>query len=911
MHLALLRVLGGPSLHADEPALLARLATDGTWDTSPGFVRRLHAWLGTAGAGGDGASVEPHLDIAGSDRAAPSGLDSYVVLAVRELSNRAGVACGLVRVGAGPDPNTRDLLVPRDPEPAMRALITEVVAAMSALGTMVPPRSAEEIADEVRDLAAENELGPSTRAIVDAAERRGIPWDRLDESSLIRLGWGRNARLIRASVTGETSAVAVDAACDKPLASRLLAAAHLPVPCGEVVSTADDAVAAAQRIGGAVVVKPLYGNHGRGVSVGLVSAEAITAAFEIAREYGRRALVEEQFEGRDYRVLVVGGRLVAAAERRPPRLVGDGIHTIAELIDQANSDPLRGEGHERPLTRIRPDEVVIAYLASEGRSLESVPKAGETVLMGRTANLSRGATAHDVTDDVHPAVRSVCERAARAVGLDVCGVDLVAPGVDGPLPPGSGIVEVNAAPGLRMHLFPAEGTPRDVGAPIVENLFPGGAPARIPIIAITGTNGKTTTTRLIAHALTAEGFTVGMTTTDGIWIGRDRIATGDMTGPASARVVLADSSVDVAVLETARGGLVRRGLAFDWADVALLTNVSADHLGQDGIRTLGDLYRIKRRLAERVRPGGVLVLNADDGRLARLPEDPAMAGVRRRVVYFSVLADNPVVAQHRSRGGLAFFSRAGWIVEADGGRERPLFRIDEMPMTMAGAARFQTANMLAACAALRARDMEPARVAEAMRSFIPCEHNAGRANLFRLGDGYVMLDYGHNPGGYAQVCALAAAWRRAGRRVTGIIAAPGDRPDDTIRASARIAAGGFTSIVVREDVDRRGREPGEVARVLCDEIRSAAPDLPCAVIPDAADALREQLEAVRRGSVTVLFYEKLAPLLDLLASEGAVPVDQVPTSSGASLVVGSSDRLRLSGALLSQPDRERHDRPHR
>jgi cyanophycin synthetase len=394
-------------------------------------------------------------------------------------------------------------------------------------------------------------------------------------------------------------------------------------------------------------------------------------------------------------------------------------------------------------------------------------------------------------------------------------------------------------------------------------------------IHVVGTNGKTTTTRMIAHVLQATGLAVGMTTTDGVWVGGACLTTGDTTGPASARLVLADPTVEVAVLETARGGIVRRGLGFDWADLAVMTNVSVDHLGQDGIRTVDDLYRIKRRVAERVRAGGALVLNADDERLARLPDDPAVAGVDRRVVYFSLLPDSPVVARHRARGGRAFFLRAGWIVEAEGAAERPILGADEVPVTMGGAARFQVANTLAACAALRAHGVAPEQVAAGLRTFSACAHNAGRANLYRLGEGYVMLDYGHNPDGYANVCALAAHWRRAGRRVTGIIAAPGDRVDEVIQTSARTAAAGFTRLIVREDRDFRGRAPGETARLLCEAACTARPGIECTVVPDAVEALRGELDRVRGGEIAVLFYEKLGPLRALLDAEGAVPAEAV------------------------------------
>jgi cyanophycin synthetase len=620
------------------------------------------------------------------------------------------------------------------------------------------------------------------------------------------------------------------------------------------------------------VVKPLAGNHGRGVSVGLQTPDAVAEAFAMAYKHGRRVMVEETFVGRDYRVLVVAGKVVAAAERRPAMVTGDGAHTVEELIEGANRDPRRGEGHSREMTRICIDDVAQAHLAASGVALTDVPAAGEPVVLSRTANLSRGGTAHDVTDRLHPSVALACERAARAVGLDVCGIDLVTESVEQPLTRG-GIVEVNAAPGLRMHLAPAEGEPRDVGGAIVDALFPPGAPARLPLIAITGTNGKTSTTRMIAHVLGREGATVGMTSTEGVWIGGVLVAEGDTTGPASARAVLADPAVDVAVLETARGGIVRRGLAWDGADIAVMTNIAADHLGQDGIDTVDDIYRVKRIVAERVRAGGTLVLNADDARLAALPEDPAIRGVDRSVVFFA-LEPGPVVARHRAAGGRAFYVVDRWIVEAEGDTERPLVPVAALPVTMGGAARFQVANALAACAALRAHGVPAERVAEGLQSFHPSEHNAGRANLYRLGAGYALLDYGHNPDGVEAVCQIAEHWH-SGRSLTGIVGMPGDRPDGTIRDVGHVVARTFDRVVVRENEDLRGRQPGETAALLCESVAEERPDLPCEIVLDGAEALRRELDHIRAGNVVVVFYDAHTPLHHLLLAEGAEPAEHV------------------------------------
>ncbi|HEX8384735.1 MAG TPA: Mur ligase family protein [Rubricoccaceae bacterium] len=624
-------------------------------------------------------SIRVHLDMSGGPDG--PGASEQAAEAVAEvavgLASRAGLHSRCAHVGDGPEPGTCEVVIEYAPDESERAVRRAIEAAVEAAGAG-PASSAEDVVDEVRRLAERESLGPTTRAIVEAAARRGIPWERVDEASLVRLGWGKPIRFVRASITSQSSHIAVDVASNKRLATSLLERAFLPVPRGETVSRERDALAAARRVGYPVVVKPLDGNHGRGVSVGIETPEAVVEAYHIAREHGRRVIVEEMLTGRDFRVLVVGGRMVAAAERRPAAVVGDGVHTIAELVEIANRDPRRGEGHGRPMTRIVVDDVVRAYLAAAGTSLTDVPADGAAVPLCRTANLSRGGTAHDVTDRVHPSVVRTCERAARIVGLDVVGIDLVTADIGEPIQ-GGGIVEVNAAPGLRMHLTPSEGEPRDVGAAVVDSLFPPGAPVRVPLIAITGTNGKTTTSRMLAHVLGRQGLTVGMTSTEGVWIGGQLVAEGDTTGPQSARAVLTDPSVDVAVLETARGGIVRRGLAWDGADVAVLTNVGADHLGQDGIHTVDDVYRIKRVVAERVRPGGTLVLNAEDPRLAALPDDPAVRGVEREVVYFAL--DPASVDAHRAAGGRAFTVRDGQIVEAVGDVETPVVPVASLPVT--------------------------------------------------------------------------------------------------------------------------------------------------------------------------------------------------------------------------------------
>ena len=721
---------------------------------------------------------------------------------------------------------------------------------------------------EARRIAAETELGPSTRAIVEAAAQRGIPWQRLSEESLVQLGYGKYRRLIQAATTDRTASLAVGIAGDKALTKTLLERAAIPVPQGQIVRSADDAVAALDAIGAPVVVKPLNGRQGKGVSLNLTTPDEVRAAFAVAQELSRAVIVEAMVQGEDYRVLVVDGKLVAASHRRPAHVVGDGAHTVAALIDRVNQDPRRGEGHAKPLTKIRVDAIALACLAKQGYTLDSVPPAGATVYLREGANLSTGGTATDVTDAVHPAIRRLCERAARVVGLDICGLDLVLEDIRRPLRQGNGVIEVNAGPGLRMHLYPSCGQSRPVGEAIVDMLYPPGAPSRIPIVTITGTNGKTTTTRMIGHILGEAGRYVGMTTTDGIWLGGECISQGDTTGPQSARLVLSDPAVDVAVLETARGGIARRGLGYDWADVAVMTNVQPDHIGQDGIRSVEDLVRIKRLTLERVRPGGVLVLNADDPQTARLAQTPHLTH-DRQLVLFSLGGNRGLVRQHLQAGGTAYLLRGGWLVEAVGGRQTRLVRAELIPVTLAGAAEFNIANALAAAAATRALGVPRHQVSAALLGF-DSARNPGRANLYRVGQGYVLLDYGHNPDALDQVARLAAHWQW--RRLTGIVAAPGDRDDSLIRHVAQMAARSFQRILIWEGQDRRGREPGVVAALMYETVQAVAPHRDCRVVLNATEALETALADMVEDEGIVVFYEDMATAQETLACWGATPV---------------------------------------
>jgi cyanophycin synthetase len=868
-----IRTLSGPNIYNYKPVLVMRLDLEELAETEScdvaGFNERLIALL-------------PGLKEHHCSKGRPGGFierletgtyfGHIVEHVALELSGAVGVPVYYGKTLYADEPGCYNVVVAYKAERGMRYLLETAVGLAEALVKNESYPLEERLA-EARRIIARTELGPSTRAIVDAARRRDIPWFRVNNDSLVQLGYGKNRRLIQAAMTSQTGGIAVEIAGDKDLTKAILEQADLPVPRGVVAESADEAIAALSEIGAPVVVKPLDGHQGKGVSLNLTTEIEVLEAFRIARQYGHDVLVEEMYEGRDYRVLVVGGKLVAASERVPCHVVGDGTHTLAELIEITNLDPRRGDGHDNVLTKIKVDEVMLACLRRQGLDFQHVPPAGERVFLRETGNLSTGGTAVDVTDRVHPEMRQLCERAARVVGLDICGLDLVATDISRPLQAGNGFIEANAAPGLRMHTAPSEGQPRDVGGAIIDMLYPQAAQARIPIISITGTNGKTTVTRMIGHVLEEMQWCVGMTTTDGIHIGGQLAARGDTTGPHSARVVLSDPSVEVAVLETARGGITRRGLGYDWSDISIITNIREDHIGQDGIRDIEDLVYIKSLIAERVREGGTLILNADDEQSVRLIENDRVRRTNKQFIYFSLNDNHVLIRKYLEIGGGAFFVRDGRIIEAVGGEEHDVVAVADIPVTMGGTAHFQVSNVLAAVAACRAHGVTRDNVAAALKSFRNDEHNPGRANLYQVGAGYVMVDYGHNPDAFKAVSRMAALWH--GRRVTAILGVPGDRDDQLIEESGRIAARGFHRIIIKEDKDLRGRRKGEVAGLLCRTINAESPERECLTVLDEIQAFSTELGEMKSGDVIVVFYDKLEPVLEVLARHGAVPATSI------------------------------------
>jgi cyanophycin synthetase len=709
----------------------------------------------------------------------------------------------------------------------------------------------------LRERRAACAFGPTTASIVREAEARGIPWHRMDGSSLVQFGYGKNIKRIRASCSTLTSEIATEIAGDKELTNHLLSQAGLPVPRCEIVTSAEEAVAAAQRLGFPVVTKPIDGNHGRGVNIGLEDAAEVEWGFGQAAACSHPVLVEQQFRGDDHRILVIGGKLVAAARRVPAHVVGDGHSSIEALIARQNEDPRRGEGHEAVLTKITIDECLLHYIGLSGLDLATVPAKGERVMLRPTANLSTGGTAVDCTASIHPDNALIACRAAQIVGLDIAGIDFVAPDISrSVLETGGGIIEVNAGPGFRMHLSPTEGTARNVAKPVVDLLYPPGTPSRIPVLAVTGTNGKTTTARMLAHILAGSGQKVGLTSTTGIHVGGRKIMSGDCTGPKSARIVLSEPDLDVAVLETARGGILREGLGFDACDVGCVTNVTGDHLGLRGIDTVEDLARVKSVVVEAVRRDGWSVLNADNPHTAAMRED---AG--GQLCYFTTrpTQDWPDFLRiHRRDGGRVLScdleDARPAIILHDRGQEVHVADIAEIPATLEGLAAFNVENALAAAATAYCNGISLSLIRAGLRSFATTyEQSAGRLNITDCGGVRTILDYAHNPSGLRALGGLVARLKEHHGTAIGVIGIAGDRRDEDIIEMGEVAAGIFDRLILKEDDDLRGRATGEVAALLSEGARRAGFAMAnVEIVLSEAAAVDHALSSARPGDLVVL-----------------------------------------------------------
>lgn len=784
-----------------------------------------------------------------------------------ELQNVAGVRVTFGKTRETGKPGVYDVVFEYEQEDVG---LEAAEVALDLLHHLLPRElRPEHLADEAFDLegrrdtfiryAQRRALGPSTASIVHAAEERGIPWIRLNTQSLVQLGYGRNQQRIQATITGRTSHVAVELASDKEETNRILSRLGLPVPKQRLVQNADGAVAAARRIGYPVVTKPYNGNHGRGVSVALQTPEQVTAGFHLAHEHSRSVIVESFITGYDHRMLVINGELVAVSKREPGKVVGDGVHTVEELIAIVNSDPRRGIGHEKVLTRIELDEQAHALLARLGYTPQTVPAEGETVYLRLTANLSTGGTATDMTDVVHPDNAEMAVRAINAIGLDIGGVDFLTPDITQSYKDvGGAICEVNAAPGFRMHTAPSEGRPRDAAAKVIEMLFPQNAPSTIPIAAVTGTNGKTTTARLLAHIHKLAGKRVGLTTTDGVYIDGQRTVEGDMTGPTSATLVLSDPAVEVAVLETARGGLLRAGMAMRHVDVGAVLNVQPDHLGQKGIETLEQLAEIKRTVAEIATD--TAVLNADDPLTLRM----AAYTEAKHVCYVTMDPAHDLVRQHIRAGGRACALEAGingqMITIYDRGAHIPLLWTHLIPATLEGRATFNVQNAMFAAAMAFSMGVRLEDIRHGLRTFDTTFFQApGRLNVYDQHPFKVLFDYGHNAHAVSALCALVRQMEVKGRRLC-VLAAPGDRRDEDIGQIGRVAAAaGFDHYICRRDDSRRGRGEEEVPRMLAEALRGAGiPEERISVIVDEQEAIDAGLRMAAEGDLLLIFADALA-----------------------------------------------------
>lgn len=695
----------------------------------------------------------------------------------------------------------------------------------------------------MRELRESERLGPSTGSIVEEAVARDIPWIRLGRNSLVQLGYGVHQRRFQATITDRTSNIAVDIACNKEETKRLLSAAAIPVAKGDICYDEEDLQATIERIGYPIVLKPLDGNHGKGASINVNNWEDAVAGLAHAKNYSRRVIVERFIKGYDFRVLVIDNKVVAAAQRVPAHVKGDNKHTIEELIDIENKDPRRGYGHENVLTEITVDRDTLDLLAKKEYTLETVPAKDEIVYLKSTANLSTGGTSIDVTDMMHPENFFLSERISRVIGLDICGIDIMATNLTQPLKETGGVIlEVNAAPGFRMHLAPSEGLPRNVAAPVMDMIYPPGVPSRIPIIAVTGTNGKTTTTRLLAHIVKNMGYRVGFTTSDGIYVQNHMLEKGDTTGPMSAEFILKDPTVQFAVLETARGGILRSGLGFSRCDIGVITNIQEDHLGLNDIENLEDLARVKSVVTNSIKKDGWAVLNAQDEMCVKIGTE-----LRCNVAYFSLDENHPVIKKHCKAGGIAAVYENGFVTIKKGSWKIRVEKVTHIPLTVGGKATFMIGNVLAATLAGYLHGFKTEDMRLSLETFLPSSaQTPGRLNIFEFKDFKVMIDFAHNAAGYAAIKDFLSKVESPHK--VGIIAGVGDRRDQDIKDCAALAAEMFDHIIIRQEKHLRGRSEQEIIDLLLEGIHSVDTKKSYEIIPKEIEALKHAISTAEKGT---------------------------------------------------------------
>jgi cyanophycin synthetase len=775
-----------------------------------------------------------------------------------ELQTMAGMNCGFGRTrGTGEKEGVYHVVFNYEEEQAgiyaAKASVRIAEAVISGEAYDI-----EKDIQELREIREDTRLGPSTASIVNEAAKRNIPFIRLNKHSLVQLGYGIHQKRIRATIASTTSSIGVDLAGDKEETKNLLGAAEVPVPKGRIVHNEEELKDAIDDLGYPVVIKPVDGNHGKGATTNIVSWEVAVKAMADAQHYGRSVICEKFITGYDFRVLVINYKFICAALRTPASVTGDGKQTIQQLIDHVNKDPRRGYGHEKVLTRITVDNFTWKMLEDKGYNLETIPAKGELVMLKPTANLSTGGTATDITDEVHPANIFMCERIAKIIGLDICGIDIMAPDLTTPLKESGGaVLEVNAAPGFRMHVEPTAGLARNVAEPVVDMLFPQGGDGRIPIIAVTGTNGKTTTTRIIAHIVRTAGKKVGYTTSDGIYIQNQLMMTGDCTGPVSSQFVLKDPTVDFAVLECARGGILRGGLGFRYSNVAIVTNVAADHLGLGGINSVEQMAKVKQVVPETVNKDGYAILNADDDLVYKMKDD-----LDCKIALFSMKDDNPRIKKHCENGGKACILENGFITIVKENWKVRVMSVKDIPITYGGKATHNVANVLPAVMAtylFKTFTIEDIR--QALHSFIPSSSQTpGRLNFFQLKKCTYLVDFAHNPHGLQLLCDFIAQLDYPQK--IGVITGTGDRRDEDIIAIGKISAKYFDQIILRNDKNLRGRSEEEIIDLLRRGIEEVNPKLPIKVIMDESEALEHSYEMSKQGALVTVMCDKVTGTIE-------------------------------------------------
>ncbi|APF23667.1 cyanophycin synthetase [Clostridium butyricum] len=711
---------------------------------------------------------------------------------------------------------------------------------------------------EIKQTLQRETIGPSTKSICDAAKNYGLPVTELGKSGIYQIGYGKQGRIIEAAISNKTNCVGVDISCDKFLTKQLLDIQNIPVAEGRKVYNIIGLLREAEFIGYPVVIKPQYGNKGKGVMLNLKNEKELIKAYTSLLKITKDIIIEKYVKGNDYRICVVDYKVVAASLRVVPFVIGDGKSNIKALINILNNDPLRGQDHEKPLTTIKFDKELCNCLYRQNMSLDYIPNKGEKVILRENANLSTGGIAVDCTDDVCDENIDYCIRAAKALGLDICGVDICTEDISIPIDKQNGIVmEVNAAPGIRMHHFPSQGKKRDVGKAIVDMLYEG-RPSNIPVISVTGTNGKTTTTRMIGHVLKMMGMTTGITSTDGIYINDKCIHKGDDSGFNSAKTLLLNRDVEAVVLETARGGLVRRGLAYDLADVAVITNITNDHLGLDGIDSMEDLMFVKSLVGEEVKENGYTVINADDKYSKRI-----LDRISCEKIYFSKSKDNELIKENINNGKIAVFIEDNNICVINNHRKYLIISIDELPISYNGILTYNIENAMAACAALVGLNIDYCMISKGFSDFMPCDDNEGRFNMFEYYGRKVILDYGHNIEGYKAVLSCINKLKTKNRLI-GVVGVPGDRQDNVIKEIGEICCEYLDEIIIKEDKDRRGRSIGEVSQLLKISMLKNSNKKNVKVYLDEVDALEYAIKISKKDDIIIVFYENIEPLLNYI-----------------------------------------------